>query len=137
MSHSTEKSYTLSEIAAALGGLDVETQKLVFSALHRHSSERVPMWAYRDLETRKQEIRQIVGFLYMRQPALFDDIDQLAEPPAPDERAIAEGYGPYGHDVDKNTWNHLVTDVVAKPEEIRAALVELRGDMDLIISEHL
>lgn len=83
--------------------------------------ERHPMPAYREAETRQTAIRHLVGILLQRSPELFEDVTTLTAPPPVDERAIEEGYGPYGHDFTRNTWNRLVTDVVASEDEIRSA----------------
>lgn len=88
---------------------------------HSHQN-RLPMPAYRHPEVRQTELRHIVGILLQRSPELFSDISALTAPPPVDERAINDGYGPYGHDFTRTTWNRLATDIVASTEEIRQAL---------------
>ncbi len=86
------------------------------------SSERQPMPAFRNAETRRKEIANLVGYLLKRSPELLEDVHVLTTVPAPDERALSEGYGPYGHDYVRAAWAHLARDVVASEDEIRSAL---------------
>ncbi len=85
------------------------------------AAERRPMPAYRAPEARATAIKEFVATLLRHSPELFDDVSRLTVPPPPDQRAIDSGYGPFGHDYARNTWNRLATDVVATEEEIREA----------------
>lgn len=84
------------------------------------------MPAYREPKAREAAIKELVGILLRNSPGLFENLSALTKPPPVDQRAIDSGYGPFGHDYAKNTWNRLATDVVATEEEIRRAL-EARG----------
>lgn len=83
--------------------------------------ERRPYPAYREPEARQRAIRGFVRALLDAQPDLFEDMAQLTTPPPVNQRALDEGYGPYGHNYVHNTWNWLASFVVATEDEIRSA----------------
>jgi hypothetical protein len=88
---------------------------------------RRPMPAFEDTQRREDAIEALVRALLELDPGLFDDVEQLTQPPAIDDDAYVHGLGLYGYDQTRRLWDLLATSVAATADEIERVLQKVRS----------